>query len=488
MAKVIGFDDGGFRRAVKAIQRVEETPRNSREDYWPDTGADDGTFDDYVLVTGTSNDDGWYPGVTQIRAADTDVWEDITGDTVYIRGINNEDLSIDTRYKGTIVGEYDDAVAYEALGSGAGLTVTEFDGSPVVNSVNRIVLDQSTGIYLANALTVSGATSTFPIQITTTTPHGFSSGMRPTITGVTGNTAANVSGVSITVINSTTFSLDGIAANGVYTGGGQVTLPGEARIAINVSTPSSQTSYPWTRAKSTLGFPSAGQADPNGVSFKYNPVPDQEYTDLHPGCMMRTQRSWAFVGILPGGSIYALPYMWHKPTHLTCIGQVLNVSGGGNLALCHIGIYDNLVPGSLNYFYPGSLLAGGLVSTQPDDQIHVGGPSVIVVKLLSISVDVESDRIYWFVTYVPQNSAGMIGVSEIDLEPIYGLRLSANSNGVVAGSWSAGVGVWVQGYANGFLPQTFPKQQLPFQTIDMMPASFSNFYDMRPVVVYRKGN
>ena len=43
----------------------------------------------------------------------------------------------------------------------------------------------------ASPLTVTGATNTSPIEITTSTDHGMGSGYRVVIADVTGNTAAN---------------------------------------------------------------------------------------------------------------------------------------------------------------------------------------------------------------------------------------------------------------------------------------------------------
>jgi hypothetical protein len=69
--------------------------------------------------------------------------------------------------------------------------------------------------------TISAATNTSPIQITTSVAHGLVTGQTVTISGVTGNTAANGTW-RITVINSTTFTLDGSSGNGTYISGGTV--------------------------------------------------------------------------------------------------------------------------------------------------------------------------------------------------------------------------------------------------------------------------
>lgn len=73
-------------------------------------------------------------------------------------------------------------------------------------------------------LTVTAASNTAPISITTSTPHGFSSDDSHSvfITGIAGNTNANGSwGITVTGVN--TFTLKGSAGNASYSGGGTVT-------------------------------------------------------------------------------------------------------------------------------------------------------------------------------------------------------------------------------------------------------------------------
>lgn len=70
------------------------------------------------------------------------------------------------------------------------------------------------------AATVSGATNANPIVVTTSAAHGFVTGDKITITGVVGNTAANVTQQTITVNSATTFTLTGVAGNGAYVSGG----------------------------------------------------------------------------------------------------------------------------------------------------------------------------------------------------------------------------------------------------------------------------
>lgn len=77
---------------------------------------------------------------------------------------------------------------------------------------------------ITSITTVSAATNATPIQITTAGAHGLATGSLVTIIGVQGNIAANGT-FPITVINGTTFTLNGSQGNGTYTSGGTVYRP-----------------------------------------------------------------------------------------------------------------------------------------------------------------------------------------------------------------------------------------------------------------------
>ena len=73
----------------------------------------------------------------------------------------------------------------------------------------------------AGTWTVSNASNTSPIQITTSTSHTLVTGQIVAIHSVNGNTAANGT-FTVTVTSSSTFTLDGSTGNGTYTSGGKV--------------------------------------------------------------------------------------------------------------------------------------------------------------------------------------------------------------------------------------------------------------------------
>lgn len=80
-------------------------------------------------------------------------------------------------------------------------------------------ISMATPTYVSR--TITNASNTSPIVITTSTAHNYQTGDRVRIEGVLGNTAANVStSPTITVLSPTTFSIDGSSGNGAYISGG----------------------------------------------------------------------------------------------------------------------------------------------------------------------------------------------------------------------------------------------------------------------------
>lgn len=73
-------------------------------------------------------------------------------------------------------------------------------------------------------LVVQSAVNANPIQIQTTAPHGLVNNQQVGVYGVNGLTAAN-GGWTVTVVNQTTFNLNGSSGNSNYISGGFVTVP-----------------------------------------------------------------------------------------------------------------------------------------------------------------------------------------------------------------------------------------------------------------------
>jgi hypothetical protein len=79
---------------------------------------------------------------------------------------------------------------------------------------------------------IAGLSNASPIVVTTTNPHGLSSGAYVTIFGAGGNTAANGSW-QITVIDATHFALNASAGNGVWASSGSLWLAQAATIGAD---------------------------------------------------------------------------------------------------------------------------------------------------------------------------------------------------------------------------------------------------------------
>lgn len=127
-------------------------------------------------------------------------------------------------------------IAYNNGVAVAGPTLSVGTGS---QGEDRIVFSAAP----VGAKTVSGATNASPIVITAT-GHGRATGDKVTISGVLGNTAANVTLAVIVVINANSFSLTGVAGNGAYTSGGTiaasvltVAYKGRRRYTVEIPSP-----------------------------------------------------------------------------------------------------------------------------------------------------------------------------------------------------------------------------------------------------------
>ena len=84
--------------------------------------------------------------------------------------------------------------------------------------------NRHTFVYATRALTTSttSGNGVTPIAYTTTVAHGLKNGDVVTVTGITGNTNANVTTKAITVTGATTFTVAGVTGNGAYGGTGAI--------------------------------------------------------------------------------------------------------------------------------------------------------------------------------------------------------------------------------------------------------------------------
>src|SRR5262249_50409037 len=77
----------------------------------------------------------------------------------------------------------------------------------------------ATGSVSGLSLPITAASNVSPIQITTQSAHGLSTGNQVTIQGVLGNTNANGVNWTVTFVDATNFKLNGSTGNRTYTFG-----------------------------------------------------------------------------------------------------------------------------------------------------------------------------------------------------------------------------------------------------------------------------
>jgi hypothetical protein len=96
-------------------------------------------------------------------------------------------------------------------------------GTSPVTGTGAALVQHLNDIVPVEYYSVTGASNASPIVISTSAPTSLVTGDFVTIAGVAGNTAANVTSNTITVLTPVTFSLTGTTGNGTYTSGGTVT-------------------------------------------------------------------------------------------------------------------------------------------------------------------------------------------------------------------------------------------------------------------------
>ncbi len=112
-------------------------------------------------------------------------------------------------------------------------TPVNLDNLPVVRVYGPLgLVAEVTAIgSLLDSGTVTDATQATPIVITSAS-HGLTTGTYVTVQGVLGNTAANTT-TTVTVLDSSTFELDGSTGSGSYTSGGTWNVTGLYTYAVD---------------------------------------------------------------------------------------------------------------------------------------------------------------------------------------------------------------------------------------------------------------
>lgn len=163
-------------------------------------------------------------------------WQEMDNPTVPNVAASTFNIASATDTSPIVVG----TTASHGYSTGDFVEVSGATGNTAANGTWRITVLSSTGFSLDSSagngtyggggkvrkynsmFAVSGATNASPIVVTTDAAHGLSTNHYVEIAGVTGNTAAN--GIhQITVLTTTTFSLDFSTGNGAYASGGTAT-------------------------------------------------------------------------------------------------------------------------------------------------------------------------------------------------------------------------------------------------------------------------
>ena len=97
------------------------------------------------------------------------------------------------------------------------LALTPAQGTAILQTIRDAVAK----LPGATAIPITGASNTSPVTITTASPNGLQTGAQIGISGVQGNNAANGT-FTITVLNPTSFTLNGSTGSGIWTSGGTI--------------------------------------------------------------------------------------------------------------------------------------------------------------------------------------------------------------------------------------------------------------------------
>jgi len=192
---------------------------------------------------------------------------------------------------------------------------------------------------ISSLANVSAATNATPIQITSSSPHGLSTGALVTITGVQGNVAANGT-FPVTVVNTNNFTLNGSQGSGTYTSGGTIYLPN------NFST------LTWDEASNQWRFVVNTNGNGTTLGSSQNLRTLNEFID-----------GYASLGTTNhGGTAQATTGTIRIPNNQYMVGR--SASSSSNIQLIGVDTLDRIKIGSgvSNLVYtPGSVIVDGYV-------------------------------------------------------------------------------------------------------------------------------
>lgn len=173
--------------------------------------------------------------------------------------------------------------------------------------------DANASVPYPSTGTITAATNASPIVITSAN-HGLTTGDSITVSGVTGNTAANGT-YAINVLSTNTFQLNGSTGNGIYNGGGSWIYSGAGPVGVEATR---RTVFAGTN---DLGFEQFIANQLKSGATNAQPFLESYATRQNTGSKPIT------------GATNATPIVITSANHGLATGDVVNISGvGGNTA------------------------------------------------------------------------------------------------------------------------------------------------------------
>lgn len=149
MSAGVVLTEEAFRRMVEAVRWVERQRGLTQRP----VAAEGGVDPVYVRTTsGTADGSGNYPGVVCLYSASAAAWQEYSA--VKLRAANGETLANNKRYparpSGRTTGGDELYTVHQLIGTDAGLTVAEGDGSPSYGGIGALQFDQADGFVVSN--------------------------------------------------------------------------------------------------------------------------------------------------------------------------------------------------------------------------------------------------------------------------------------------------------------------------------------------------
>ena len=251
-------------------------------------------------------------------------------------------------------------------------------GGVTIWGFNRNQVDFKVNCHgIRDRLAITGATNATPIEITTSTSHGLTTGDWVNITGVPGNNAAN-GDWQVTLVNSTSFTLDGSVGNGDYVAAQTGYWAAKIFKITNISMDSPvelTTSMPHNLASGSLAL----TKDISG-SFG-DTIKGKVYIDSTGTNTMTVQLSARREHFLSGGTVRGL----------VPVDAISTQTGGKNiiirgLSMSAIGSEENLLKNLIGFLASESVVEEVSAAFMDIDDFDVGVSNLLNARSAAITV------------------------------------------------------------------------------------------------------